>query len=166
MINLKSVTPIGGGLKVLINVDYTFNHDWMAFASWYSINKNLPDAEVKILCKRNTSNYQIFNWPSRCNVKFSYIPHIDDENFLQITPDVMAVSDFNAESMGPIDCKMNEISTFVSYLNGCGLFRFSDKEYCPFQYCSKLYSEDLSFNEYRIFKIWDRLLNLHNYTRI
>ncbi len=43
MINLKNVTPIGGELKILINVDYSFNHDWMSFASWYSINKNLPD---------------------------------------------------------------------------------------------------------------------------
>ena len=166
MINLKNVSPVGGGLKVIIHTDYNFNHDWMTFASWYSINKTLPDAEVKILCKRNTSDYQLFNWPSRCNVKFSFTPHVEDEDFLSITPDVMAISEFNVDSIGPIDCKLNEISTFVSYLNGCGLFKLEGKDYCPFQNCSELYSEDLSFNEYRIFKMWDRLLTLHNYTRI
>jgi hypothetical protein len=41
MIDFKNITPLGNGLKVLINSDYTLPHDWMTFSAWYSISQNL-----------------------------------------------------------------------------------------------------------------------------
>jgi len=43
----------------------------MSFASWYSIYKNLPDAEVALLCARGIRDSQChFNWPYRCGIHF------------------------------------------------------------------------------------------------
>jgi len=43
----------------------------MSFASWYSIYRNLPDAEVALLCARDLKNgYASYNWPYRCDIRF------------------------------------------------------------------------------------------------
>lgn len=157
MINFKEISPLGGGLKILINSDYTVSHNWMCFSSWYSINQNLPDAKVQINCKRNVCDYQIFNWPNRCGVDFSFNKNYDENEWFIITPETMAVSTLNVDAIGPIDCKSNELSTFVNFKNGCGFFDFNKhNSQCPFSYTTKLYSEDLSLNEYRILKLWDK----------
>ena len=43
----------------------------MTFASWYSIYRNLPDAEVCVLCAREIQGDRIpFNWPYRCDIRY------------------------------------------------------------------------------------------------
>lgn len=65
------ITNIGNNLNVLISCEYNIHDDWQTFASWYSIYKNLPDAEVSILCARDfPGNYTPFRWPTRAAVKF------------------------------------------------------------------------------------------------
>jgi len=65
------VTATGDRLNILITCAYLPHHDWMAFASWYSIYRNLPDAEVAILCARGMQSDRIpFNWPYRCDIRY------------------------------------------------------------------------------------------------
>ena len=152
---INEITPLGGGLKILINCNYDPTHDWMTFASWYSIAKNLPDAKVKILCSRTICKHQIFNWPSRCKVDFSFTKKPEDAEYLSITPDVMAVGEYDKDHLGPINCKLLETSTLVSYKEGCGQV-LPDFKRCPFSETDRFFTENLTFNEYRIFKIWDK----------
>ncbi len=69
-------TPLGGGLSVVIRCQYRPHHNWMSFASYYSIQKNLPDAEVVLAVGRAEKiDKVVFIWPNRCRVKsVSYRP--------------------------------------------------------------------------------------------
>ena len=64
------VTSTGKGLNVLIKSEYSFVSNWMSFGCWYSIQKNLPDSNVAILCKRQADNFvsDLFVWTSRVGV--------------------------------------------------------------------------------------------------
>lgn len=65
------ITAMGDTLSILINSEYSLHHDWMSFAAWYSVYKNLPDAEVAVLCARDLGEgYTAYNWPFRSGVKF------------------------------------------------------------------------------------------------
>lgn len=151
------ISSLGKGLNILIKAKYTKRHDWQAFASWYSIFKNLPDAKVKVCCELPADpEYQLFNWPARCKVDFSF-HYKKDDHYLEINPNIMAVYQYDENNLGPIDAKINEQCTFVDYSKGCGLFTLEKfKDYCPFELAMKLFSNDMSLNEYRILKIWDK----------
>lgn len=66
------INKYGNNLNILISCDHSLHHDWMSFALWYSIYKNLPDVtNIAILCARDLKNdYASFVWPHRCDVKF------------------------------------------------------------------------------------------------
>jgi len=54
-------------LDVVIACDSSAAHNWMAFACWYSLNVNLPDARVRIVAKRGIDG-PFFTWAARCGV--------------------------------------------------------------------------------------------------
>ncbi len=173
---MPSIT--GKDLNILICCDYVRHHNWMTFSSWYSIFKNLPDAKVKIICKRTDIKETLFNWTRKCNVPFMQYSADDrlftevardlgifepNEEFMEILPNVMAVSHYNEFSLGPVDCQSDNNSTFVRYLK-CG--KFVDYEWIntnknPFGNTKKLFSDDLMLNEYRILKMWDKCHNTY-----
>ncbi len=157
----------GNGLNILISCEMVPHHDWMTFASWYSIHKNLPDAQVSISCLRKPISKKIFNWPVKCHVPFSqYSGEIKiPENTLVLTPDIMAVSYYDLDTMGPITAKSDENCTFVSYREGCGKFvcdEWINTLKNPFGISNLLYSEDLRLNEYRILKMWGKCYKTYN----
>lgn len=77
---MKKITSTGDGMSVLIVCDYSPHHDWMAFASWYSFSKMLPDAQVGILCNRKPFDWQMFSWARKCRVKMRiHAPMTKDE---------------------------------------------------------------------------------------
>lgn len=46
--------------------------DWRAFACWYSVTKNLPEARVFLICNRTTKvEFQYYQWAKRLN-----LPHV------------------------------------------------------------------------------------------
>ena len=134
----------------------------MTFASWYSIFKNLPDANVKIRCTRSDTRELLFVWSQKCDVPIYYVNKSDlkiEENWFSITPDIMAVSTYDSNNLGPESAKSDENFTFVSYLEGCGKFVFSewiDTIRNPFDIANELYSYNLKLNEYRILKLWEK----------
>jgi len=164
-----SISPTGYGLNIVISCEYLRHHSWMAFASWYSIFKNLPDAKVQILCDRTGLPEVLFNWTNKCKVPIYHVnkSDLEVENSFNITPDVMAVSTYEPEMLGPGPARSDENFTFVSYLDGCGKFVFSewiDSIRNPFGVTNNLYSNDLKLNEYRILKLWEKCNKTYNAT--
>jgi hypothetical protein len=64
------VSNTGKNLSVLICTDYTFIYNWMSFAAWYSVSKNLPDAKIAVVSSRNNMNLQLYKWANKVDVKF------------------------------------------------------------------------------------------------
>ena len=171
---MNEITKTGDGLSVLIDCKHTRQHGWMSFASWYSINKNLPDAEILLICEREAPSEQYFIWTYRAGVKFfmyrkeNYDSLIDrvtkDKGVKIIKPYVMAVRDYKKECVGPVDVKSDEASTFVSYLNGCGKFvtsKWIDKRE-PFEEAYKIFHDyNFTVNEMKILKLWERSHQLY-----
>ncbi len=61
---------VGSNLKIAIICEETTIQEWLSFASWYSIYKNLPKAQVELFCARSHS---FFYWPDRVGVKIHRI---------------------------------------------------------------------------------------------
>ena len=157
---MSEISLTGRGLSVIISCEYSLPHNWMTFASWYSIQKNLPDAQVGISCKRTDCAGDIFNWPTKCKVPYSqYSKEFKaPDNVKIITPDVMAVDTYKEEMLGPTNAKDGKNSTFVSYLEGCGDFVLTNwihTSRSPFSMTGRFFSDNLTVNEYRILKLWE-----------
>jgi hypothetical protein len=56
---VMGISATGEGLDIVISTACSIHHDWQAFAAWYSIYTNLPDARVSILCARDFTNGRI-----------------------------------------------------------------------------------------------------------
>lgn len=67
---------LGENLNVLILTEPT--HDWLAFSSWYSINKKLPEAKVAAVCVRNLEvGFQYFQWMKRMRIPHRFVNPAD-----------------------------------------------------------------------------------------
>lgn len=158
------ISSTGKGLFVCLNCEHSFIHNWMAFASWFSFNKNLPDAEFHINFISKLSNIQLFLWVNKCSITI----HKNDfpDNFLKITPTTMAIREYQG-NLGPTFAKDNKYSSLVDYSNGVGDFVEQDwinKLDIPFdkikQFTNNKY---MGTNEIRIFDLWKRCNNLYNF---
>ena len=84
------VTSTGKGLNVLIRSEYSFSSNWMSFGSWYSVQKNLPDANVAIICDGAFEFEKIsgcFVWPGKLGVnifKCDVNSEIQVQKFLKV----------------------------------------------------------------------------------
>jgi hypothetical protein len=127
----------------------------------------LPDAKVKILCVRTDTRELLFTWAGKCNVPIQHVNKLDFEieNWFKITPDVMAVSTYDSDNLGPETAKSDKNFTFISYLDGCGKFVLSkwiDNMRSPFAVAGQLFSDDIKLNEYRILKLWEKCSRTYN----
>jgi len=147
----------GSGLSIVVECEYLKHHHWMTYASWYSLTKNLPDANVLIYCKRSRETEPLFQWAVKLRAFFSYNPPKQCD--LVIPCDVMAVRSWHGEKI--INAKSKETTTFVSYKDGCGDFVLSDwihKEEAPFFEVDTLKSVDMTVNEFKVFDLWKKML--------
>jgi len=177
------ITSTGEGLNILILCDFAPSHDWMGFVCWHSLNKNLPDAKVGILCNRNRMQWQLFDWTRQCEVEFSLHTPINKENqvslalkrdapLLILEPDIMAVDDLdpkllelfseNEKLMGSklcLDAKDEDVSSFVSYRNGWGKFNsetLANKMVNPLTNVRRYSNSMMTVNETKIMKLWEQ----------
>ena len=169
------ITSTGDGLTIVICCQYYKIHDWMAFASWYSINKNLPDAKVVVLIERTKTTESLFNWTHRFHVKalqhqpshldslsIAAINNLIDSNTIcmKINPTVMAVREYEDLDCGIADVKLDIPATFVDYSNGCGKFvidEWIDKGSSPLDRATKRFvKEKMSINELKVLKLWEQ----------
>ena len=148
-------------LSISILCNYLPHHNWMAFASWYSIYKNLPDAKVKIFCDKSimTIEQELFIWTSKVQVEFTHKKSITD---LEIPCDTMAIRDW----IGPeiCDAKSNDISTFCTYRQSCGNFVMSEwinSSSPPFTNTEHFKKEEMTVNEFKILELWRKALSVY-----
>jgi hypothetical protein len=66
------ISETGEDLKVVILTQTA--EDWRAFASWYSVRTNLPDALVSIICHRTTRvEFQYYQWAKRLKIPLKFV---------------------------------------------------------------------------------------------
>jgi hypothetical protein len=159
----------GENLAIIVACKYLRCHNWMAFASYYSISKNLPDAQVFITIAR-TNNLGTFIWPGKFGIKT--INHNDgetpeiktDKEIISISPSVMAIRPYNKELLGPTEAKSEKLTTFIDYSTGCGSFVMSEwinMLKSPFSRATKRFMTDsCTSNEIAVLKIWERISKL------
>ncbi len=164
MININ-----GDGLSVIIRCEYVKHHDWLSFASWYSISKCLPDAEVAIYCKMTDAKNDIFAWPKKFKILFNlsenYKKLVSNSNTLIIDPWVIAVREYSDQLLGPVDVKSKEAATFVDYKDGCGNFVIEEWIHnieTPFRRTYELYADDMSVNEWKVLKMWEQVSGIYD----
>jgi len=139
-------------LKITICCDCNFCHEWMAFASYYSIKKYLPDCEVSLQVNLNKP---IFRWANRLGVKI-----FKNNSFpFKINPTIMAVRDFYGDlTISP--AKSSTQTTFVDYSEGCGNFvvnNWINTSKVPFFKALRRFgNEKLTVNEVAILTIWEK----------
>lgn len=139
-------------LKITISCDCNQCHNWMAFASWYSIKKIIPDCEISL--KLNL-NKPLFRWTNIFGVRVS-----KNSSFqLEIPPTVMAVRDFDG-NFNISSSKSNTQTTFVDYADGCGFFVvdkwINSKDVPFFKAIRRFGNSNLTVNEMAILTIWEK----------
>ena len=128
-------------------------HDWMAFASWYSINKRLPDCTVEIECRLTVP---IFGWARRVDVRISR----ESDDLFKVGPTVMALRDFDGD-LTVSSSKEDTQTTFVDYSEGCGDFvvdNWINRTDVPFVGALKRFGSKnkLTVNEFAILDFWEK----------
>jgi hypothetical protein len=135
---------------------------WTAFASWYSINRHLPDATVVISKKKST----LMNWPHKANVRnFTQL----NPPYLVLPPYTMAIRPLSLKTLDIInkqnetinmeifDCREQTIATFVTFKT-CGKFDLDIWEQHetrpPIFFTNRLRTQDMSINESKIINLW------------
>lgn len=168
---MNDISLTGEGLSILINCKPISLHNTLAFASWYSIQKYLPDASVSIACAIEPNPWQSFGWVYRSKTRFFYCrPDADlqelvrtkfpnSKSWLVISPYVFAIREYNG-ILGPIPVKADQIATFVDCEDGCGKFKVADwinkMEVISLQKASRSFkTDDISLNESKVLSIWE-----------
>lgn len=142
-----------------IKCECNFCHDWMAFASWYSIRKKIPNCTI--LLELNLDK-PLFRWANRVGVKIS------KKRVAKFTIDstTMAVRDFYG-NMEISSSKSDVQTTFVDYKEGCGNFNLAkwiNTEQLPFyKALSRFGTSNLTVNEVAILNIWEKCHHLYQF---
>lgn len=139
------------GLNIAIKCDCNPCHEWMAFASWYSIKKKIPDCNVVL--ELNITK-PLFKWANRLGVKI-----LKKSTAFLIEPTVMAARDFYG-NMHISSSKSTEQTTFVNYKDGCGNFvvdEWINNSKVPFFRAIRRFGNgSLTVNEMAILTIWEQ----------
>jgi len=141
--------------NITIVCDCLPHHDWMSFASWYSLGKRLPDARVSLECR----HCHLFAWARRLGV-----PIKSAAPGFRIAPTVIAVRDFEEDES--ISSSKSDVQTcFVDYSDGCGNFVVGDwinNGKVPFLNAAKRFGTgSLTVNEMAILSVWEQCHNLY-----
>jgi hypothetical protein len=113
----------GSGLSVLVSSEYQYMYNWMTYSAWYSLNKNLPEAKVAIVCPRSKSvDSMLYGWVYKCDVRYMLHKNVGElydlsglnkiygvylalkhglvrQPLVVMDADVMAVDDFTSDTM-------------------------------------------------------------------
>jgi hypothetical protein len=129
----------------------------MAFASWYSLRKRLPDWEVVLELNLDKP---LFQWASRLGVKISKQAGSE----IKIGPTVVAVRDFEG-NFDIASSKSSIQSMLVDYSEGCGNFvlkEWIDRSDIPFYRALKRFGTSrLTVNEMAVLNLWEQCNNVY-----
>ncbi len=141
------ISNIGNGLSVLIITET--GKDWQTFATWYSLNKNLPEATVVIDCLRNEETpFQFYQWTKRVNIPiFHHKPFTTDDQtanwldcinrcqsklgsqILVLTPLVMATAPLEEEVLHTLNASDLCIDPHFWFLRNQNIQQLIDKHF-------------------------------------
>lgn len=180
------ISKLGRGLTVLISCEATGADNFLAFASWYSLTKNLPDAQIVIACRRPLHpSMDVFPWVYRLQVPFFYhqkdCPDIKvgDSPILMIPADTMCLQPLDDDLLMRLSrsdlivdghdlclpAKTFDPVVFCSLRDGCGLFvpsKWLHKGGHPFRRTDLYEKGTLTLNEKRVFSLWKKLCPLYD----
>ncbi|MCK9458397.1 MAG: hypothetical protein M0R80_01990 [Proteobacteria bacterium] len=161
----------GNDLCVVIECENKPIYSWMGFVSWYSVVKNLPNAEVIVVCKRSKDepSKECFTWARRANIQFffyenSYNLKTDKKIVIKINSHVVVLREYDPQLLGPVDAKSDVLATFIDYSGGCGKFVMSEwinREVGLIQDVSKFASSEMSINEMKLLNLWEKSYQLY-----
>lgn len=172
---MNKINVYGDGLGILIRCEGFLSDNWATFASWYSLNKNLPDAKVAIASSRKEmSKWDLFQWTQRCRIPVIYYVEEDlkklagimipNKENLVISPYVMAVREYSGPDIVAANAK-DSMSTFINYQDGCAKFVTSEwiKSWQPpfYKAVARFRGDDVTVNELSIFKLWEECAQLY-----
>lgn len=159
-----AVSDLGHGMSVIIDCPGNSADNWMAYACWYSISKNLPEAIPIIRYNRSKLATSMFTWAYRCKVLIR--PDIDEayaggQFLMKVVPVwTIAVRMYDKENCGPVDVKSVDATTFVSYGNECGKFIVSqwiNRMESPLHNAIQRFSSlDMTVNEIKVLEWWQK----------
>lgn len=143
--------------RIVIDCQCTPCHDWMAFASWYSFRKMLPDVPA---CVRVVLDRPMFAWVPRLASR----ARSAEESDLVVAPTVMAVRDFCGDwAISP--ARSSEQTCLVDYSGGCGNFvvgKWINTDRHPFHRASARFgAASMTVNEVAVLKMWERCESLY-----
>jgi hypothetical protein len=142
----------------------------MSFVAWYSVIKNLPNADVAVVCRRgkDAPSKEYFAWARRAKVKFFFYENFyqlkTDKQVIKIPSCTAALREYDPQTPGPVSVKTDVLATFVDYSEGCGKFVTSEwinKDVGQDQNMSKFSSLDMSINESKLLSLWEKSYQLY-----
>lgn len=147
------ISETGDNLNIVLIVDYLPHHHWMAFLSWYSFNKILPDAKFFVICNRSLMSVGLFEWAKSCDLFFTILKKNSVENhvkylldkqllnypILTITPEILALRELDENYIKFFDAprliskKIQIINQLDSYGTEENLYvDAKENKICPF----------------------------------
>jgi len=160
------------------------NHnEWMAFACWYSVHRNMSENKAAVVFPRSFKHHQ-FTWLNRCHVPYlAYPAGATAEqaietllNYGVIASPVIVLRDYQmvireiensvdgittAESLPCYaDCSSEEAVSVVD-CRRCGKFALDEwikgEQKHPFYRTGQLVGRNRTVNEQRVFKLWKQM---------
>lgn len=127
----------------------------MAFASWYSLSKRLPDSGIAVEAR----HCHLFNWARRLG-----IPILSSAPGFRISPTVVAVRDFDGD-FSISSSKGEDQTCLVDYSEGCGNFvaaEWINTSRVPFSNAARRFGTGgLTVNEVAVLSVWEQCYNLY-----
>ncbi len=159
--------------------------NFMSFACWYSLHKNLPDANILLACERpEEMKMDLFQWVYRLQIPFFYYQKTDPITqaiqtdkatypILTLPCDTICLDTLDHTIIDKINdnkiivgeelclsAKNPETAVFCSLKEGVGAFvpsRWIYRGSHPFKNADMFSKGDLTMNERRIFQLWKKL---------
>ena len=156
------INEYGRNLNIISLCETRNSHGWACFSFWRSIEFYLPEATFTIISKRGIGHPKAFEWSYKVGVPifyFSDISQLDLNGHLVLSPYTIATRCY--ENKIPVSSKSNDLSTFVTYLDGVGSFVIDERIDTirpPFGSLAENYlALDMTINESIILKHWSKL---------
>ena len=144
---------MGIDLSIAIRCECNPCGDWMAFASWYSIRKRMPDCVVSV---ETILNFPMFKWANKFGVKILK----NSPAKVKIPATVMVVRDFSGD-FNISSSKSSDQTAFVDYKDGCGNFvvdEWINTSKVPFEHALRRFGSynNLTVNEMAVLTFWEK----------
>jgi len=166
------VDELGLGITVVAEADYTFLDEWQAFACWFSVKRNMPDASfcVELSKGRRRGDKQLYQWARRAGATV-VSRHQDRVPTIRVPCHSALIRPYEPEMVegmrGCVRPLVKEARSEGWYYwvdaSECGLFRRSewlDRADCPLYMADRFATPDLTVSEEKVLRLWGQASSL------